>query len=164
MPNPARAAWLNSFDGHIHSGKAFCVSHQLNALASSASSAFLFRVQDQDCHLESFAISATQSPALLELREGVVASSVGTALVPYNRYRDSSNAASSVLCSHSATLSNEGTVIHRSRVIGEKHAGSSGDSQDAEWILKPNTNYAFKVTNENGGAANIIFRANFYEG
>ena len=95
--------------------------------------------------------------------EGPTTTNDGTGLTEFNRDRNSSTAATTVV-SHTPTIAGgaEGTLIRQKHFGSGKADGAEGHDVH-EFILKQNTKYLFRITN--GTASNnwISFILNWYE-
>lgn len=83
------------------------------------------------------------------LYEGPTVSDEGTALTPWNRQRNSANAAT-VVVKHTPTVSGVGTALHNGEWQGSTGVGVSrnqgGSRATQEIDLKENTTYLFRIT------------------
>lgn len=77
----------------------------------------------------------------------------GTSLTINNLNRNSANTFSGSAV-HTPTISDDGAQLMGCHVAGGTgpHAGGTGNGFDFEWMLKPSTNYLFRITNRSGQA------------
>ena len=147
----------------IHQGLAWRAVHELDSLASGATSKFLIRVPaGVSPHLRSYRVNSTGNPVLIRLYEGATVTVVGTTVTPRNCKRSVSDT-DGVLIYTGATATADGTLLESSRVVGDRHAGSSDDPTIEEWNLKPSTDYLITVKNESNGSVNVILNLFWYE-
>jgi|14BtaG_2_1085337.scaffolds.fasta_scaffold41951_2 hypothetical protein len=82
----------------------------------------------------------------------------GSAYPSYNRRRSSTNVATATLL-EGVTFTADGTIISSDTVAGGQKMGGTAEF-DNEWILKPSTNYGFRLTsraNSNRVHLNILW-------
>jgi len=115
-------------------------------------------------HLQIFEVNADGAPLVYDLHEGTTFSSAGTAVTMFNRNRNSSNAAKTVV-THSPTVTDEGTVIdlHYVPSTGVGQTGIIDQSTWGEFVLAPNTNYLIGIHNDSGQARDITMNIGLYE-
>lgn len=106
-------------------------------------------------------------PADLLLYEGVTTSDDGSALLCYNRNRNSANVPNSVL-TFTPTVTDLGTLIH-DRFIGDpggqgaNQVGAESAALGEEWILQPSTKYLIRLTNNSGTTMTVNHEIMWYE-
>lgn len=104
----------------------------------------------------------------IEFFEGAtVTAATGTSTSPSNHNRNSSNA-SGVTLLDAPTVTANGTKFAQVYIpgatgIGGTRTGASAGTSGSEWVLKPNTQYAIKVTNGSSGANDIQINFQWYE-
>jgi len=99
----------------------------------------------------------------MKIYEGPTTTNDGTGLTEFNRDRNSSTAATTVV-SHTPTIAggSEGTLIRTKHIGAGKTAG--GESRDlSEFILKQNTKYLYRITNATSSVNWITFILSWYE-
>lgn len=96
----------------------------------------------------------------LEIFEGATVDAAGAAVIVYNNDRNSVNASSDTVRSGD-TFTAEGTVIYHVQSGANKVVGIL--ARDRELILKQNTVYIFRITNETAVANQLSYCAEWYE-
>jgi hypothetical protein len=128
----------------IHSGSHFFTGN-FTTLANAAVYDILFVTADTNKYAHMIFEIGTQGESMFSYYEGVTASTNGTALVTYDRNRTTDNAANTLFF-HTPTVTDLGVVIGAGIFgSGNKAGGSTRDS--SEFVLKPNTKYLMRVTN-----------------
>lgn len=105
-------------------------------------------------------VSADNGPLLIEMMEGATLTAVGTILSSTNLNRNSLNPEETVV-SVGPTTSSTGTRIWVRLVPGGKDGSAGGGSM--AMILKPNTAYLFRITNNGNQTANYSWELMFTE-
>jgi hypothetical protein len=96
------------------------------------------------------------------LYENVVASG-GTAFVPINRNRTSSNTSAGAVIIN-PTVTAVGTLLDAQIIPAEAGKKTSGgNAETLEFVLKPLTNYLFRLTNANGFDHAAYMQLEWYE-
>ena len=140
-----RAAIGISYAHHeIHSGSHFFTGN-FTTLANAAVYDILFVTPATLKYSHMIFEIGTQAEAMFSYYEGVTTSADGTALVMYDRNRTTDNTAGTTFY-HTPTVTDLGVVIGAGIFgSGNKAGGSTRDSN--EFVLKPNTKYLMRVTN-----------------
>jgi len=116
-----------------------------NSLATGASASLLFITGALDVHMVYNILKTDNAPVKIEFFEDAVVSANGVQLPAYNKNRKSSVVPQSQVWG-GPTIIGAGTLLSTDQIYGaNKEASSSG--LPAEWVLKPNSKYIFKVTN-----------------
>lgn len=154
----------NVFHVEIHKGNVFSVLYK-NSILASSSVYIQIKTGTKSMHLkptnfstdgDKFTISFFEEPVL---QDGV------TPVTIINRNRNSVNTPLTVFYSD-PTVTSDGTKIDEFYLggsYGQKITGSDIISGVDEFILKPNTNYLYKITNEGVSDAIIMTKLFFYE-
>jgi hypothetical protein len=104
-------------------------------------------------------IGGSESEAIWYLYEGVTTTSLGTSIPFYNRERNSANV-TGLTAYHSPTITSDGTLLMT------KHQGSGrgvgSDARTEEFVLKNNTAYLLRVTNQTANNNYISWELNHY--
>ena len=104
----------------------------------------------------------------IEFYEGAtVTAATGTAVTPSNHNRNST-LASKVTLLDAPTVTANGTKFTQVYIpgatgVGGSRTGASAGVSNSEWVLKPDTQYAIKVTNGSSGANDIQINFQWYE-
>jgi len=155
------AVVLEEINDAVHSGIAFQVDGR-NSLTNGSSFNFMAKVGALPLHFIDFTLETTDGEIILELYENPTITSNGTAVTSNNKNRSSTNT-SLTACYSGTTVSSSGTLIARHHILGTGHgafsAGGSGGF-GGEWLLKPDEDYLFKITNSSGST--IQYSVNFY--
>lgn len=131
---------------NIHRGVFFTASSQ-SVIALSSTLEFLIKVGATRSAHTRFALSVSQD-MILELFEAPTTSADGTSIPAVNRNRFSPITAVKEVFS-GPTVSADGDFLFEGYIPGgDKHTASGGQGGSfEEWILKTNTNYLLRVTN-----------------
>lgn len=143
----------------IHASEAFGVSTYFTSVATAATRSFLILNGEHQLHTLFVATAGNGADLIAELFETPTYSAVGTPLTINNR-RLSSTKTSGASCYHTPTVSVAGTQKF-ARVIPFGQPATPSVADRLEWILTPNTNYLFRVTNK-GSTALIGMSLSFY--
>jgi hypothetical protein len=131
------------------------------SLAPAAAVYFLGRTGDLTAHLSGFAVDSDSAPILIEFFESQTVTSPGTQQTAINRNRQI--VATATLGVYAgATVSADGTLLKTSKILGTQKT-VSGQSLPGEWLLKKNTDYVFKITNQSNQTAAIAAGFNWLE-
>lgn len=161
--NPATV--IESDHRQIHKSNHFTVSKIFSSVASGSYA--LVRVKPgatYALHLV-FNISTNSEMATLEILENCTFTNNGTALTAYNNDRSSSQASTATL-NHTPTINSAGTTIYTSFFGSSAFVASKSCnlfSSRQEWILKPNTEYCFRIQNNGVAAQDIGIELMWYE-
>lgn len=96
----------------------------------------------------------------IDVKEGATVSATGTALTPINNNRNSSNTSGGTFRTGD-TFSGEGTLIYSEYDGANRTTGFI--ERSAEMILKQNTTYIFRITNQTASNNEISYRGDWYE-
>jgi hypothetical protein len=120
-------------------------------------------------HFQRLQLTVGRGDVDIDMYEGTTTSADGTVVGSFNVNRNSTNTASTVT-SHTPTITGDGTQIHTqwlaptaTGVGGSVPAGIVGETNGEEWVLKPNTKYLIRVTNNSGATINFRYEMLFYE-
>lgn len=138
---------------YIHEGKAFSVRGNTGALTAGSGVYYItFRTpiatSGKYMHLRPVLISSTANLLLLEIHEGSVVGSLGSAVIPSNLNRNSDNPAKSLVYAGSGTVT-DGTQIAQWCVGSGGGAGSNaggGSGAAMERVARPDTVYTVKIS------------------
>ena len=103
---------------------------------------------------------STQAEAMIEFFEGPTVTNSGAAIPIFNRNRNSYNE-DFLGAFYGTTVSNSGTRLQVDLIGAGKTAGGNVSRED-EWILKDNTAYLLKITNETTSNNNVDAHINYY--
>ena len=154
----------------IHAGRGYSVYITKDALANGASFDTAFVTPEENfVHLKFYDTWISNAAGLFLLYENPtsVADPEGT-VTPVNRRRPNIPGVSAVTVSYGVTTNLVGATLLETLRFGGGGTGpqgrSGGDrSMDIEWVLKQDTLYVFRVTNQSGVAANIGMWLFWYE-
>lgn len=138
---------------YIHEGKAFSYIGNTGALTAGSGTYSLSILTPVDTskikiHFRPSKLCATANTMLLTVADGSTVTG-GTAAIPLNRNRNSTNV-SKVVLTAGVTVSVAGTTIEQDAVGGgtnpsTNQGGAAGANQ--EIVLKPGTTYSIKIDN-----------------
>lgn len=155
-------AVYNEIQHAIHKGEAFGYS-SYGTLTNGASLIFLGRVGAKQVHFDGLDIDLSSGGVLVELIESPTVSATGTLLAARRKNRAIGSSASNAMLIYAGATITGGTVIFDSKpplVPGHGHSVNSAKSSIEEgWVLKQNTDYAIRVTNQSG--ASITYNTSF---
>lgn len=144
----------------VHDGVLFSYATH-GAIAASTSLILLGRVGAKQVHFDGFDMDISQGPFLIEMFESPTITAVGTQQTPSRRNR-ANNTASTMLLYSGTTVSANGTLISDDLMLlaGQGVNILSGTATiDDGWVLKANTDYIIKLTNQ--AASETNYNANF---
>ncbi len=151
---------INHQNVYVHEGTSFSYSAIASLLAAGVAY-FLGRVGNLTAHLQDFAIASDSAPILIQFFEAPTVTVPGTLVTTTNRNRQSVNAAT-VLVYTGSTVSVDGAQLLITRLLGTQNDVVSRDIE-GEWLLKRNTDYVFKLTNQSNQTANLRASFNWVE-
>lgn len=144
----------------VHDGVAWTFT-ATTSLASAGVAYFLGRTGDITAHLSGFQIDSDSAPILVEFFEAPTVTSPGTQQTPVNRNRQITATATLDVFAGS-TISADGVLLKVSKILGTQKT-VSGQALPGEWLLKKNTDYIFKITNQSNQTASIVAGFNWIE-
>lgn len=149
--------------GHtsVHDGISYIYTGAASDIASNQSLYFLGRTNNITAHLFNFFVQSDQAPMTIQFFEAPIVTSPGTVQSAINRNRQLMTPAIMSVYAGSV-VSADGTELLLARILGDKKTVTSEDIQ-GEWLLKKNTDYVFKITNNSTQSANISAGFNWLE-
>lgn len=151
-----------------HDGMVYHASGREAVVANLASLDLLFAIPALVFpHMRKLVLNLGDGPCDVLFYEGVTTSDDGSALLTYNRNRNSSRAPGTVL-TKAPTVTDLGTLIH-DRYVGDpggqgaNQIGANSAALGEEWVGAPSTKYLLRVTNNSGGNIIINFEMMWYE-
>lgn len=145
----------------VHDGKSYTYTGAASGIASLQSLYFLGRTGNVTAHLFDFFIQSDQSPMTVQFFESPTVTLAGTAQSAINRNRQVVAPATMAVYAGSV-IASDGTELLLARILGTNKTVTSQDLV-GEWLLKKNTDYVFKITNNSNQAANIAAGFNWLE-
>ena len=151
----------------IHNGKGFTHNDRHLNLANAGVSDHLIKVGDNALHVTYFGVVATGSPVVVEYYENTTVSADGTPMALGNNNRTSEKVTTATMF-EGPTITGVGdrlggTEIPDITVGAGQSSGGQAILGGGEWILKPNTNYLYRITNNSGSAINYNITLFYYE-
>lgn len=144
----------------IHSGSAYVVSYNAD-VSSGANLDVLIVTPNTTAWAHMLLNLAGENELLATLYETATVSAAGTALTEVNHNRNSANTAA-VVVTHTPTVTGTGTAIWQ-RIGGSGETVGGEARNDAEMILKQNTTYLLRLTNNGVGTGWINVELDWYE-
>lgn len=149
----------------IHEGCHFTLA-DFTTLAAAAVIDFAVQVPDSLTwpHMV-FTVQSGEGPVQLDMYEGTIADADGTLVTPINNNRNSSEV-STLVIRVNPTVTAVGTRLSGAYVgAGGNAVAASGGmvSREQEYILKQNTKYLFRLTNQHTAQQIISYTADWYE-
>lgn len=145
----------------IHEGDAYLVC-DVQDVANGATFDYLIATPNTTTETHFIFIVQSEAEASFQFFENPTVSTVGTAMVEYNRERNSSNVAG-VIVTHTPTVSTTGTVALCNEHWGSGKAAGGEGRGTQEWVLKTNEQYLIRLTNETTSNNQINSLINWYE-
>jgi hypothetical protein len=148
----------------IHDGMFFTAFHRNAAVAAAGTLDVLFSVPANTYpHFQLLEITLDGGTVTYDMYEDTVTSADGTALVGYNRNRNSIIVPDMTLF-HTPTVTDAGTILDS---LNFPSAGNKvaifDETTHGEWVLKPSTKYLLRFTNGSVGDRDISVRMAGYE-
>lgn len=165
LGDPARKSVtiIDQLERFTHDGNAF-YTEVLVTIASGATTNLVSTIgANSVCMRNRFAqtVSSAGVDSIIELYEGVTTTGVPTAIPVFNLNR---NSLTLPTFSHATGLSfADGTKLPSTLRLVSENKSSSSVSENTEYIMKKNTKYGLKITNNGAQSATILFRWYFYE-
>ncbi len=151
-----------------HLGMVYHASAKTTGIANGADADFLMVIPEGTFpHIQRVELNLEAGDVDLVMYEDTVTSADGGALPAFNVNRNSANVAQAITYG-GPTITDLGTEFHRlwvpptSSGVGNT-VGVLDVNQGEEWILKDNTKYAFRITNNSGGVIDLSFEFVWYE-
>lgn len=147
----------------IHAGSHYFYD-DTHSLAKNASIMHLLVTPDTTkwAHL-AFAVGSTGGQILVEMFEGPTVSNVGTIEPMFNRNRNFPDTPTTLLY-ETPTVSADGLRIDRATYgTTEKKSIGGGDRSNSEIVLKQNTMYLFRISEQNVNPAVVNITFDWYE-
>lgn len=144
----------------VHEAESFTASYKAD-VAGSANMDLLIVTPNTDIRAHFTYELDVEAETDIILYEAVTATA-GTAVVAYNRDRNSTTAAT-VVVTHTPSAITEGTTLIRSFHLGSGKAFGGGDRAVHEFILKKNTKYLFRLNNVTASANYMAVKLDWYE-
>lgn len=134
----------------IHEGYGFHASEKISSLTNGSSYNLLLQTSNTETHLLITHIDSTAAPCDIFIFEDAIVSNVGTPVSVHNTNRINQLPYNGRLY-HTPTITNDGTQLEYHIINGAKQSGGSSEVFDFEWVLKPNSNYLIRLTNNSTG-------------
>lgn len=151
-----------------HDGMVFHASGKVLAWADEAVNDFLFAVPASvSPHIHSVQLNFGRGDVDLVAYKDTLVSANGGALTSNNANQNSIITPDLILYG-GPTVTDPGTVLHTiwtpptAAGIGQSTTGVVGE-QGEEWILKPSTNYLFRITNNSGAVMDFAYEISWFE-
>ncbi len=145
----------------IHDGEFFSHSNK-HSVSSGNSFDILIKIPSNVTPHLRYGYSVENAPGDLFLYEAPTTTADGSQLVVRCVNRNSSNI-SGVTIFSSPTVTDVGTILQYNFMSGSFFSGGSTESLIIEWILKPNTNYLIRYTNNSIGTSDLSHSVIWYE-
>lgn len=149
-------ATIDMANTSVHKGIAFEYS-STGTIAAGQSVYMMGRTGTKVTHLSSYFVRGSGSPLTIQFFENPTVTANGTLQEPIPRNRIASVPPLMHVYA-GPTISNDGSLLSTHVVFGANKDASSDDLK-SEWLLAPNTNYIFKLTN--GASQSVQFSAGF---
>ena len=153
----------------IHDGYAYHASGKITGILAAGIHEMMFRVPAGAYpHLHVLRMQFGAGDVDMVAYEGVTVSADGTEVPSHNLNRNSSNVPAMLLFD-SPTVTDDGLEIHRQWTPptatgqGQSVEGVVNVEQGEEWVLKPSTDYLFRITNNSSDTIDMGFEVMWYE-
>lgn len=113
-------------------------------------------------NLELFAWLSDNGPCDTFMYEGSTVSANGSEITAYNSNRNSSNQAQTKIFS-GPTVTGTGTALVYDLLTTTKQTSGTTALPQTKWVLKPSTNYLFRLKNNSLQSATVDFNAFWYQ-
>ncbi len=145
----------------------FHADYKFSAVGAAASADVLMITGTLHPHLFDVRVSVGRGDCDFFIYEDTTVSSNGSAITEVNVHRPTGGSSLTDLY-YTPTVTGVGTKIHEvwfPPTAAGTGATSTGTTAHAgeEWILKPSSNYLFRVTNNSGGTIDIYIEILYYE-
>lgn len=148
----------------VHDGMSFSYSAH-SSIAAGSSLILLGRTGSRQVHFDGFKCDISQTPFLIEFFEAPTVTTTGTLQSTQRRNRANTNA-SQMLVYSNATVSANGTLIDDDQLLlvgqGANVLSGTGTIEDG-WVLKANTDYIIKLTNQAASTTNFNAKFSWHE-
>jgi hypothetical protein len=145
----------------VHRGQSF-LTYDYKELPNGAVGDYIFKVPAMYPKQVHFVLQAENTlEALYQFYEGTTVSAYGVEMPSFNRNRNSSKVALMKLYV-GPSITSVGTLLFQAKVGLDKSYGGTVRSEQ-EFVLKDNTNYLLRVTNQASGTNTINGISNWYE-
>ena len=153
-----------------HDGMVFHASGKVTGMVDANVDDFLIAIPAGTFpHFQRLRLFMGRGDVDIVVYEGATASADGSAIARNNTNRNSTNTPGVVLTS-APTITDVGTLVHTSWLTptsaGQGQSGSTGiagETNGEEWVLKPNTKYLIRVTNNSGATIDYAYEMLWYE-
>jgi hypothetical protein len=148
---------------YTHEGAAFSATVYTASLGNGAT--LILRISTGSKYAHMHATASGGGACIVEMLEEAEFSAPGAAVSSYNRNRNSPTLSVHNLYKDptiSSDGTNFGTILLPGSSKGAVGGGGEGGGRN-EWILKPSTEYAIRLTNTEGVAADYSIDALWYE-
>ena len=146
----------------IHSGDSYSVDYKLD-LPGREDADMLIVTPDSARWAHLLYEIEAEAEIDFGIYEGTVASNNGTSIPTFNRDRNSANASTTLLYHSPAIAAGSEGLRIRSRHEGSGKLIGGSDRSAHEIILKRNTKYLIRITNETTSSNYIAIRLDWYE-
>lgn len=153
---------LDEEHSKIHQGKLFTLAKRVNIANVGGVATFLGIVPAAVYpHFRNITVSSDGGPFDVDFYEGTTVSANGAAIAAYNNNRNATTVPG-LLVYDTPTITADGILLEPILIPGTKQSGSLGSDSSNEWILKENTKYLIRITNNTTGAGTSRFTINMF--
>lgn len=151
---------IDVLNSTVHAGIAFTYAG-VASIPAAGHAYFHGKTGDITSHLMGFFVKTDAAPLTIEFFEEPTVTANGTQVPAIARNRQSSNPCLMQVFAN-PTITNDGTQLLIGKILGNQQTVASSNL-DGEWLLKKNTSYTFKITNNSNQTANIGAGFNWIE-
>ena len=151
-----------------HEGFVYHASGKVAGLVNAGTAEFLLVTGAVEGHFQRMGLTFGRGDIDIHSYEGATASNDGTPITSYCTNRVLANTPTMVM-SGSPTVTDDGTLIHTlwatptTTGTGQSSGGVQRVTQGEEWIMKPNTKYLVRITNNSGVTISYAYDILWYE-
>ena len=153
---------IDSIHERIHSGEGFQFSLRQTNIPASTVSYLLMNTTLSATHFRDYSIRCDSNPILVELYEEPTITSYGNLTSSKNRNRFSNHTSDSLIYLNS-TISNDGTLLFVDEIYSNNNKAGEISGVPVEWLLKKDSTYLIKITNNNGNNVNCVYNFFWYD-
>ena len=153
-----------------HKGFMYAITGKETGLLNAGVEEFIISVPANSYpHIQRLTLGFGRGDVDVETYEGTITSADGTEMTNVqNTNRNSPNTPDITLYS-GPTITDDGTLIHSAWApptatgTGQSANGATGSVTGEEWVLKPNTKYLVRITNNSGATIDWTYAFLWYE-
>jgi hypothetical protein len=151
---------VDKLSNAVHEGRAFAINSK-GTITAGSTLRMHGRTGDKEVHFDHFHVATSKGFISLALYEAPTVTVLGSVVPALNRKRNSLIVPTMIVYGGS-TITVNGTLLEEHTIYDTGGTGShltqGSGGIDADWILKPNTDYQFMITNTDSTSVNYTAR------